>query len=76
MSDITKEKHHDLIEQTQIESWENEGGAHANIARPFSRCRDIAMTSYLTSHISTAECEIESGNYEVACDELEAAASR
>jgi len=73
---VLKEKQHDHIEHTHIETWENEGGAHSDLAGSGLGRSRLSSMSFLNSHIDMAEQLIGSGQYDEACHELEAAADR
>lgn len=68
------ETDYDYCEKTEISTWEDEGGAGFVGSGRVHRQRGVDMVSPLTAHIKAAETLMDSGEYEAAYGELEAAA--
>lgn len=73
---VSQETSHDRTQHTHIENWENEGGTHTDLTRARAGRDSLNSISYLNSYIDTAEASLSSGNYDEACQALEAAAER
>ncbi len=68
-----EEKTRAVCKGTHIQTWEDEGGAHPVVSRDFHRNSGLTTKSRFRTHVSSAEAMMESGQYDQACDEIEAA---
>lgn len=71
-----KETTDEYSKDTQIQNWEDEGGADFDSPRPLHRNSRLSTMSKITAHIHAAESMMEAGHYQAAYDELEAATER
>ena len=70
------EMNNEYCNESEIQNWEDEGGAGFAVRRGTARFDSLTGNSPLTAHIEAAHTFADAGHYDRAYTELEAAAAR